>query len=74
MARSRGPAADAFHAWVLHETRLVDRAADALDDAAAALHRHAEAVRAEIARLVAVEQAAAHLISAGLSRLDGLRR
>jgi uncharacterized protein YukE len=73
-ARWQGPAADAFHASVLHETRLVDRAADELEDAAAALHRHAESVRAEIARLLAAERAAEHLVSVGVSSLAGLLR
>jgi hypothetical protein len=59
---------------VHHEARWVDRAADELEDAAAALHRHAETVRAEIARLLAVERAAEHLVSAGLSSLTGLLR
>jgi uncharacterized protein YukE len=70
--RWQGSAADAFRASVLHQTRLVDRAADELEDAAAALHRHAEAVRAEIARLLAVERAATHVLSAGVPTLEGL--
>jgi uncharacterized protein YukE len=71
-ARWRGPAADAFHGSVHHEGAGLDRASDELDDAAAALHRHADAVRAEIARLVALEHAAQHLLAAGLSRLGAL--
>jgi uncharacterized protein YukE len=71
-SRWRGPAADAFHASVFREGAALDRAADELDDAAAALHRHADAVRAEIARLLAVERAAERLLSAGVSTLVGL--
>ncbi|MCW2572421.1 MAG: hypothetical protein JWO88_2479 [Frankiales bacterium] len=71
-ARWQGPAADAFHGSVLHQTRQVDRAADELEDAAAALHRHAETVRAEIARLLAMERAAMHVLSTGPSTLEGL--
>jgi uncharacterized protein YukE len=71
-ARWQGPAANAFYASVLHQSRFVDRAAGELEDAAAALHRHADAVRAEIARLLAVERAAAHLLSAGVSTLEGV--
>jgi uncharacterized protein YukE len=67
--RWRGPAADAFHASVAQEARLLDRAADELDDAAAALHRHADAVRAELARLRALEQAAERALQTGWSAL-----
>jgi uncharacterized protein YukE len=70
----QGAAADSFHASVLHESRLIDRAADELEDAAAGLHRHADTVRAEIARLLAVERAAEHVVSAGVSSLAGLLR
>ena len=71
-ARWRGPAANAFHTSVVREAGILGRAADELDDAAAALHRHAEAVRHEITRLLAVEHAAEHLVSAGLRSLGGL--
>jgi uncharacterized protein YukE len=71
-ARWRGPAADAFHASVVRETTRLERAATELDDAAAALHRHADAVRAEIARLQAIERAAVGLVRSGLSGLRGL--
>jgi PPE-repeat protein len=70
--RWRGPAAQAFVASIGREAGLLDRAADELDDAAAALHRHAESVRAEIARLLAVERTAEHLASAGWSKLKEL--
>jgi uncharacterized protein YukE len=68
----RGPAAEAFAASVAREAAVVDRAADELDDAAAALHRHADAVRAHLARLLAAERAAEHLLSAGWSKLTEL--
>ena len=71
-ARWQGPAADAFHASVFREGALLDRAADELDDAAAALHRHADAVREEIARLLALERAAERLLTTGWSRLAEL--
>ena len=71
-ARWRGPAADAFHAAVFRESAVLERAADELDDAAAALHRHADAVRHEIDRLLAIERAAEHAVSAGWSKLAGL--
>jgi hypothetical protein len=64
----RGPAAEAFAASVAEEAGVLDRAAGELDDAAGALHRHADAVRAELARLRALERAA----EAGLSKLAGL--
>jgi uncharacterized protein YukE len=69
--RWRGPAADAFRASVLAQLRALDRAAGELDDAAAALHRHADAVRDEIARLLTVERAATGLVRSGLSALAG---
>ena len=68
--RWRGPAADAFHASVARESKLLERAAAELDDAAAAFHRHADAVRTEIARLLAVERAAQHVVSEGLHRVE----
>jgi uncharacterized protein YukE len=71
-ARWQGPAADAFHESVYRESEVLERAADELDDAARALHRHADAVRHELDRLLAAERAAAHLLSAGWSRLSGL--
>ena len=71
-ARWRGPAADAFHAAVLRESGILERAADELDDAARALHRHADAVRDELDRLLAAERAAEHLLAAGVSRAAGL--
>lgn len=71
-ARWQGPAADAFHAALGHETQRLDRAAGELDDAAAALHRHAAAVRAEIARLRALERATVGAVAHGLSRLERL--
>jgi uncharacterized protein YukE len=71
-ARWRGPAADAFRTSVSRESGSLERAAAELDDAAAALHGHAEAVRAEIARLVAIERAAERLVSTGLAKLGGL--
>ena len=71
-ARWRGPAADAFHASVYRESGVLERAADELDDAARALHRHADAVRHELDRLLAAERAAEHLLSAGWSRMAGL--
>ncbi|MDT7537357.1 MAG: hypothetical protein QOI82_942 [Actinomycetota bacterium] len=72
-AHWRGPAADAFHASIARESALVDRAADELDDAARALHRHADAVRHEIDRLLAAERAAQHAVVGGLSHVaDGL--
>ena len=71
-ARWRGPAADAFHASVSHETGLLQRSAGELEDAAALLHRHADAVRVEVARLVAAERAAHRLVSAGLSTVERL--
>jgi uncharacterized protein YukE len=49
-ARWRGSAADAFHAAVLRECGSLERAAHQLDDAAAALRAHAEAVRDALAR------------------------
>jgi uncharacterized protein YukE len=74
-AHWRGPAADAFHASISRESALVDRAADELDDAARALHRHADAVRHEIDRLLAAERAAQHAVVGGLSHVaDGLSR
>jgi uncharacterized protein YukE len=69
-AHWRGQAADAFHASVYRESGLLQRAADELDDAAAALHRHADAVRQEIARLLAVERAAAELVMRGVSAVE----
>jgi uncharacterized protein YukE len=66
-ARWRGPAAEAFAASVAHEAGVLDRAADELDHAVAALHHHADAVRAELARLRALERAA----EVGLSTLVG---
>jgi uncharacterized protein YukE len=71
-ARWRGPAARAFHDAVFHESGVLERAAAELDDAAAALHRHADAVRHELDRLLAAERAAEHLVSAGWSRVEGL--
>jgi uncharacterized protein YukE len=71
-ARWRGLAADAFHASVYRESTVLERAADELDDAAAALHRHADAVQHEIDRLLAVARGAEHLVSTGWSRLEGL--
>ena len=71
-AHWHGPAADAFHASVYREGALLDRASAELDDAAAALHRHADAVREEIARLRALPQAAERLLSTGWSRLADL--
>ena len=65
-ARWQGRAADAFHASVTRHAAVLGRAAGELDDAAGELHRHADRVRAEIARLLAVEEAAAHALSAGL--------
>lgn len=70
--RWRGPAADAFHAAVAREAVLLERSAGELEDAAAALHRHADAVRAEIARLRTVEQAAERLLTRGMSTVEGL--
>ncbi|MDX6198846.1 MAG: hypothetical protein QOJ79_1997 [Actinomycetota bacterium] len=67
----RGPAADAFHAAVAHESGVLERAAGELDDAAAALHRHAEAVRHELDRLLAAERAAQRLLSTGWSAVTG---
>jgi hypothetical protein len=52
---------------VAHEAGVLDRAADELDHAVAALHHHADAVRAELARLRALERAA----EVGLSTLVG---
>jgi uncharacterized protein YukE len=71
-ARWQGPAADAFHASVLRESAVLERAADELDDAARALHRHADAVRHELDRLLAAERAAEHLLTVGASRVVGL--
>ena len=71
-ARWQGPAADAFHAAMFRESGVLERAADELDDAARALHRHADAVRQELDRLLAAERAAEHLITAGVSRVAGL--
>jgi uncharacterized protein YukE len=71
-ARWRGPAADAFHASVQRESGVLERAADELDDAAAALHRHADAVRHEIDRLLAIERAGERIISAGWSRVESM--
>lgn len=71
-ARWQGPAADAFHASVFREGAVLERAADELDVAAAAMHRHADAVQQQIDRLLAAERAAERLLSAGSSRLDGL--
>lgn len=65
----RGPAAQAFHDSVARESTQLERAADGLDDAAAAMHRHAEAVREEIARLLRLEQAAERLLLSGWSQL-----
>lgn len=47
----QGPAADAFRAAVRQDTRDLQRAADELDEAAAALRAHAQAVRARLAEL-----------------------
>ncbi|MDT7570272.1 MAG: hypothetical protein QOE05_446 [Actinomycetota bacterium] len=71
-AQWHGAAADAFHASVFRECGVLERAADELDDAARALHRHADAVRHELDRLLAAERAAEHLLSAGVSRVVGL--
>jgi hypothetical protein len=70
--RWRGPAADAFHASVSGEAGILDRAAGELDDAAAAMRGHADAVRAEIARLLAVERAAKRLVVSAVSALEGV--
>lgn len=71
-ARWRGPAADAFHASVYRESTVLGRAANELDDAAAAMHRHADAVQQQLDRLLAAERAAERLLSAGWSRLEEL--
>ena len=71
-ARWQGPAADAFHARVTRHAAVLGRAAGELDDAAAELHRHADRVRAEIARLIAIERAAAHALSAGMQWAEQL--
>jgi uncharacterized protein YukE len=70
--RWRGPAAAAFHASVFRESGVLERAADELDDAARALHRHADAVRQELERLCAAERAAEHLVVGGVSRVARL--
>jgi hypothetical protein len=57
---------------VAGEAAVLDRAAGELDDAAACLHRHAESVRAELARLRAIERAAEQFVCAGLARLGEL--
>lgn len=67
----RGRAADAFHASIAREAQVLDRAAGELEDGAAALHRHAGTVRAELARLRELERAAEQLVSAGVSTVEG---
>jgi uncharacterized protein YukE len=69
-ARWRGPAADAFHESVFRESGSLERAAEELDDAARALHRHADQVRREIARLLAIERAAAEVVKRGVSAVE----
>jgi hypothetical protein len=70
--RWRGPAADAFHASVAAEAGQLLRAAGELDDAAAALHAQAVAVRVELARLRALERAAEEALRKGWSTLAEL--
>jgi uncharacterized protein YukE len=70
--RWRGTASDAFAVAVVQETARLDRAAGELDDASAAMHAHAEAVRAEIARLLAVERATERLVTSGWTHLRDL--
>jgi len=65
-----GRAADAFHAAVRQECHLLEQAAGELEHAAAALHRHAATVRAELARLRALERATEHLVSNGIAAAE----
>jgi uncharacterized protein YukE len=69
-ARWRGPAADAFHASVAREARVLSAAAGELDDAAAALRDHAASVREALARIRALEHAVTGWVSSQLSRIE----
>lgn len=56
--RWEGRAADAYRATLHDDVARLRRVADRLEDAAAALHAHADAVRARLAALAAAREAA----------------
>ena len=60
-ARWRGPAADAFSGALGDDVARLRGAADRLEDAAAALHAHADAVRERLAALAAARAGAERL-------------
>lgn len=65
----RGDAADAFRRTVDEDADHLLRAAAELDEAAAAMRRHADEVRAQLARIRALERAVAGWFDDQLGRL-----
>ena len=69
-----GAAAQAFRRSVDGDAARVARAADRLDEAASELRRHADEVRAQLARLRALEQAVTGWFDDQASRLEQAAR